>query len=140
MLINYQNLYKIQQINLHDSIFKEVRYDYFQKKIEVIVENKIWSTGNVSIEFKDVLYYEMTCCEFWGKGRSIICWSLMDTTNIYDKILRLEQVENAKSNSIDRTPMSLMEFLGSEFWMNSGDKLKIICKSIEIDDNLISKF
>ena len=33
--------------------------------------------------------------------------------------------------------MNLLEFIGVEIWLNSGDKLKVICKIFEFDDFLI---
>ena len=108
-----------------------------EKDIRVEIKKKSAETVPSSLSFQDVLYYEMTCCKFWGSGHHIICCNLMDTTNIYDKLLRLEQVEYAKSNSIDRSPMNLLEFIGVEIWLNSGDKLKVICKIFEFDDFLI---
>ena len=137
MIVDYRNSYLINHISLHDFEFKGIKHDYEKKYIELEIKKKSAETVPSSLSFQDVLYYEMTCCKFWGSGHHIICCNLMDTTNIYDKLLRLEQVEYAKSNSIDRSPMNLLEFIGVEIWLNSGDKLKVICKIFEYDDFLI---
>ena len=62
----------------------------------------------------------------------MICWSKLDTTEIFDKLLRLEMVENSRSRGTNQESMDLFEFFGIEILINSGDKLKIICKEIEI--------
>ena len=139
LIVDYRNSYLINHISLHDFEFKGIKHDYEKKYIELEIKKKSAETVPSSLSFQDVLYYEMTCCKFWGSGHHIICCNLMDTTNIYDKLLRLEQVEYAKSNSIDRSPMNLLEFIGVEIWLNSGDKLKVICKIFEFDDFLIWK-
>ena len=136
MIISCNNIREIENINLHDAYIENVIYNHSNKVINVELESE-WEKTDYDLSFHEVLYYEMTCCKFWGSGHHIICCNLMDTTNIYDKLLRLEQVEYAKSNSIDRSPMNLLEFIGVEIWLNSGDKLKVICKIFEFDDFLI---
>ena len=97
MIVDYRNSYLINHISLHDFEFKGIKHDYEKKYIELEIKKKSAETVPSSFSFQDVLYYEMTCCKFWGSGPHIICCNLMDTTNIYDKLLRLEQVEYAKS-------------------------------------------
>ena len=41
-------------------------------------------------------------------------------------------VENSRSRGTNQESMDLFEFFGIEILINSGDKLKIICKEIEI--------
>ncbi len=79
-----------------------------------------------------MLYYEMTCCDFWGCGYNVICWSKFDTTEIFDKLLRIDRIEKAESNSESNTIMDLSEYIGIDILLNSGDHLKIICKSVII--------
>ncbi len=76
----------------------------------------------------------MTCCDFWGGGYNVVCWSKIDATGIFDKLLRLEMVENSRSRDTNQESMDLFEFFGIEILINSGDKLKIICKSIEVNE------
>lgn len=135
MIINYKNFYEIEKINLHDADFEKVNFDYYTKNIEIKLINRSWKDSNYLLDFHNVLYYEMTCCDFWGGGYNVVCWSSLDTTEIFDKLLRLERVEKAKS--FNGTPeqytfMNLSEYLGIEICINSGDKLKIVCKEIEI--------
>ena len=62
----------------------------------------------------------------------MICWLKFDTTEIFDKLLRIDRIEKAESNSESNTIMDLSEYIGIDILLNSGDHLKIICKSVII--------
>lgn len=133
MIINNNNIYDINKIHLHDASFDNVIFDYNSKEIVIKLEGE-WNDDYI-LKLHDVLYHEMTCCDFWGGGYNIVYWSILDTTEIFDKLLRLERIEKAKSyssNSESRSYMDLHEYFGVEILINSGDKFKIICKSIEV--------
>lgn len=135
MTITYKNLYDINKINLHDAYIENILYNHSEKNIKIRLENK-WENGDYNLDFQNVLYYEMTCCDFWGSGYNVACWSILDATEIFDKLLRLEKVEKAKSFSSDpksHTYMDLHEYFGIDILINSGDRLKIICKLIDIN-------
>ena len=101
------------------------------KVINVELESE-WEKTDYDLSFHEVLYYEMTCCDFWGCGYNVICWSKFDTTEIFDKLLRIDRIEKAESNSESNTIMDLSEYIGIDILLNSGDHLKIICKSVII--------
>ena len=132
MIISYKNLHEIEKINLHDACIENVIYNHADKKINIKLESE-WEKNDYDLDFNKVLYYEMTCCDFWGSGYNVICWSKLDTTEIFDKLLRLEIVENSCSRVTNQEPMDLFEFFGIEILINSGDRLKIICKSINVN-------
>lgn len=136
MIINNRNSRDIENISLHDANFENVNYNHSEKTITINLENEEWGR-NYNLVFHDVLYYEMTCCDFWGGGYNVACWSKIDTTTIFDKLLRLELVEKARSFSSkpsDYSFMDLSEFFGTSIQINSGDRLKIICKKIEVSE------
>lgn len=132
MILNIKNICDINKINLHDSLINEVIYTHSKKIITINLEGE-WGKDYV-LKFYDVLYYEMTCCDFWGRGYNVVCWSKIDATGIFDKLLRLEMVENSRSRDTNQELMDLFEFFGIEILINSGDKLKIICKSVEVNE------
>ena len=76
----------------------------------------------------------MVCCDFWGGGYNVDCWSRLDTTSIFDKLLRLQVIEQSRSKGTSYSPMDLYDYFGIEILLNSGDKLKIICKEIGITE------
>lgn len=132
MIISYKNLHEIEEINLHDAYIENIIYNLSDKKISIKLESE-WEKNDYNLDFLKVLYYEMTCCDFWGNGYNVICWSKLDTTEIFDKLLRLEMVENSRSRGTSQESMDLFEFFGIEILINSGDRLKIICKSIDVN-------
>lgn len=132
MIISYKNLHEIEEINLHDAYIENIIYNLSDKKISIKLESE-WEKNDYNLDFLKVLYYEMTCCDFWGSGYNVICWSKLDTTEIFDKLLRLEMVENSRSRGTSHESMDLFEFFGIEILINSGDRLTIICKSIDVN-------
>lgn len=132
MIISFKNLHEIEKINLHDTLIENIIYNHSDKKINIKLESE-WEKNDYDLDFRKVLYYEMTCCDFWGSGYNVICWSKLDTTEIFDKLLRLQMVENSCSRGTNPESMDLFEFFGIEILVNSGDRLKIICKSIDVN-------
>ena len=132
MIISCNNIREIENINLHDAYIENVIYNHSNKVINVELESE-WEKTDYDLSFHEVLYYEMTCCDFWGCGYNVICWSKFDTTEIFDKLLRLEIVENSRSKGANQEQTDLSEFFGIEILINSGDRLKIICKSINVN-------
>ena len=138
MIITKKNINKIMDISLHDAYFEEVIYNNTYKEITIKLESE-WGNVDYILEFRTVLYYEMVCCDFWGGGYNVVCWSRLDTTSIFDKLLRLQVIEQSRSKGTSYSPMDLYDYFGIEILLNSGDKLKIICKEIgitEIDNKL----
>ena len=133
MIITKKNINKIMDISLHDAYFEEVIYNNTYKEITIKLESE-WGNVDYILEFHTVLYYEMVCCDFWGGGYNVVCWSRLDTTSIFDKLLRLQVIEQSRSKGTSYSPMDLYDYFGIEILLNSGDKLKIICKEIGITE------
>ena len=121
MFITKKNLKELNKISLHDSVLNDIIYVHSEKKNIINLESE-WEDYEYNLNFVDVLFYEMTCCDFWGSGYNIIEWSVIDTFEIFCKLLEIE-----KNIIID-----LNEYFGIEILINSGDKLNIVCKSINV--------
>ena len=119
MTISCNNIREIENINLHDAYIENVIYNHSNKVINVELESE-WEKTDYDLSFHEVLYYEMTCCDFWGCGYNVICWSKFDTTEIFDKLLRIDRIEKAESNSESNTIMDLSEYIGIDILLNSG--------------------
>ena len=118
MIISCNNIREIENINLHDAYIENVIYNHSNKVINVELESE-WEKTDYDLSFHEVLYYEMTCCDFWGCGYNVICWSKFDTTEIFDKLLRIDRIEKAESNSESNTIMDLSEYIGIDILLNS---------------------
>ena len=127
MIISCNNIREIENINLHDAYIENVIYNHSNKVINVELESE-WEKTDYDLSFHEVLYYEMTCCKFWGSGHHIICCNLMNCGGMIMK----DFIEKAESNSESNTIMDLSEYIGIDILLNSGDHLKIICKSVII--------
>ena len=80
MIISCNNIREIENINLHDAYIENVIYNHSNKVINVELESE-WEKTDYDLSFHEVLYYEMTCCDFWGCGYNVICWSKFDTSH-----------------------------------------------------------
>jgi len=133
MVIDRKNILSLKDIHLHDASFEEIVYNHYENKIIIMFKNE-WNDPDYNIEFEEVLYHEMTHCDFWGGGYNVICWSFLDDDEIYDRLLRKDMIESAKSSSSEYTPMDLSGYIGVKILKNSGDSLKIICKRIRVSE------
>lgn len=65
MFITKKNLKELNKISLHDSVLNDIIYVHSEKKIIINLESE-WEDYEYNLNFVDVLFYEMTCCDFWG--------------------------------------------------------------------------
>ena len=97
MIISCNNIREIENINLHDAYIENVIYNHSNKVINVELESE-WEKTDYDLSFHEVLYYEMTCCDFWGCGYNVICWSKFDTTAFVNK--KLSHLANKKVSQL----------------------------------------
>lgn len=72
MIISYKNSYEMKKFICMMQILQKVNFDYYTKNIKIKLINRSWDDSNYLLDFHNVLYYEMTCCDFWGSGYNVI--------------------------------------------------------------------
>ena len=112
----------INDVNLHDATLESMSYDIYKKQLALVLGCREWESAYYTLKFGDVLYHEMTGCEFWGGGYNVLEWHKCGVSDIYSKLKQSEKI----------IPISFDDCFGVELLFNSGDKLKIVCRNIEV--------
>ncbi len=127
MVISHENQTLVEStLHCHDSYFKSFSVD-FERRVICIVLTKSWASNIRRIQFTDYLFCTMTGFEPWGSGCSILGWQILaqdEAAAVFDVSIRQED----KNQACD---LSLL--LCSEFVLDSGDRIRIVCKSAEVE-------
>lgn len=131
---NWENRNEIDNIYIHDSIFKGYSYDYDKREIELYCEYKYAEekTDEMKFIFHNVFMTQLQSCSLWGNGLHVL--------GVYydpDSFLLREakqMIEEAKNKWGGQTYLDeKMEYLPIVFEMNSGDVLMIACEEFEYE-------
>lgn len=131
---NYDNQNEINNIYIHDSVFKGFSYDYENRKVSFSCEN-LWLEKKFTFNFNNVIYIDMQSCLFWICGCQILCTFTKENS---EKLKQLYNVKNEKN--YDYTALDDAKFISVCFSLNSGDELEILCETMEFDEeNIVDK-
>ena len=133
MKFNWKNRNEIDDIYIHDSIFKGYFYDYEKREIELYCEY-IYSEeeiDEIKFVFHNVIMNQLQSCCLWGTGIHVLV-VYYDENNILLEEAK-QQVEEAKRKwgRVTFIDDEKMEYLPIVFEMNSGDILMIVCEEFE---------
>lgn len=115
-------------INIHDSIFINMTYHYFEKKIDFIAKNDQNMKKTYHLEFFNVIGYEMISCEFWGKSPYIFDWEVKKAQDqaLIAKLTKEQKVQNYPYSRLKNDT----KYFESTITFTSGDRLTIACEYI----------
>ena len=129
MIINSKNgsILNTKDFCIHDDIFYslEFKYDY---KIIVLKMKKYMAEKNYDIVFSNVLGFEMSNCDFWGKSECVFDLQYIEQEK-YQLIPKIKSKWEKESVSSDDIFINCFEIL---ITFTSGNELRIVCDSIEV--------
>lgn len=115
-------------IYIHDSVFINMTYNYFEKKIDFKSQNDQNITKIYHLEFFNVIGYEMISCEFWGKSPYIFDWEVKKKE---DQALIAKLVKEQNDHHYPYSCFSNdTKYFESVITFTSGNKLTIACEYI----------
>ena len=127
--INNKDLIE-ESIYVHDIIFKNVVFDYEDKRLIVTLERDFADKGKYAIEFCNVIGYNMQSCGCWSDSVYVLDWEVSDDRELIDVLL---SQQNNGDYTFSRIKDKKGSFFQTVFTLISGDKLTIVCEYIEID-------
>ena len=141
MRYNYQNVDQLNDVYLHDSEFDGYRYHYLMDMRHIVELSCIshWPVHKkYSLRFLNVAYQEMQAFTLWAGGNAIMwveaaCTSEQEIQSILD-------VEKTQSNANSWNTAkikSAVPLITVSIRLNSGDRMRIICESLEITEERI---
>ncbi len=125
-------------IYIHDSIFYKMEFNYQsrEKNIRVELETPYISGGKrYNIDFYNVIGFDMVSCDFWGKSPHILDWEPMKSDRkVLIKRLFEEQFSDKNYNASKLANRKESDFIETLFTFTSGDRLRIACEYIVIEN------
>lgn len=128
MIINKANetIINTKEVYIHDDILLDLRFDRAEHKLSLLLSSSD-ERCTYTIDFFDVIGFEMSSCDFWGWSPHIYCFSSLkpEEYTIIPKLTKNEHFDSAIGLSqVERYIESLIKFI-------SGDNLIVACKRIE---------
>lgn len=141
MHYDYQNLDQLNNVYFHDSKFDGFQYHYLtdmRHVVELSCELRWPKHIKYSLRFLNVAYQETQSFTLWGGGDAIMWVNAERTSNQeIQHILNVERTQiSAESWNTIKTE-SAVPLVTTDIRLNSGDRMRIICESIEIAETII---
>ena len=116
-----------KEIYIHDDILEELSFNRFEKKLHLsILEFK--TREKYSIDFLQVIGFEMTSCDFWGFSSRILDFEYTerDNNSIITKLVEIKNIYGYTSCNLKDKET----YFETVITFVSGDQLKIACEII----------
>ncbi len=73
MIINLSNVRMIDSIYIHDDMLESLEFSHFKKRLQLsVLKGDPQDTRRLSVEFFDVIGFEVSSCDFWGASPHIL--------------------------------------------------------------------
>ena len=133
MLIDSLNgeIINSNEVYIHDDILEDFYFNRMKKKLHLtILKERNFNNKRFSIDFLNVIGFEMTSCDFWGSSPHILDFEYVkkNNTTIIPKLFE-------KKNNNDY-PLCLLnnreKYIETIITFTSGDQLIVACESISM--------
>ena len=116
------------KINIHDYIFKELKFDYSNKNIYILLLGPEPKAGSIIIIFFNVIGFNMISCDFWGKSPHVLDWEFVQD----EEQLLTNKLLEEKHNFSDSKLEGFTTYMETVMTLTSGDLLTIVCEYIDL--------
>lgn len=115
-----------KDVYVHDDILEDILFKRSEKKLFISLF-KQGTNKKVSIEFQNVIGFEMTNCNFWGESPYILDFEYIKNSEcvLIPKLFK-QKNENAAFCKLEDES----KYIETVITFISGDKLRIACESI----------
>lgn len=133
MIIDASNseIINSKEVYIHDYIFEDFYFNRTEKKLHLtILKETELNNKRFSIDFLNVICFEMTSCDFWGTSPYILDFEYVEQNenSLISKLFK-------RKNNSDYPFFSLEDqekYIETVITFASGDQLRIACESIII--------
>lgn len=123
-IINSRNVY------IHDDIFKSMVFHRDEKILHLSLA-KIWPVEcEYSIDFFQVIGFEMTSCDFWGADSRILDFEYVSNGILIPKLFSKQEHSTCLLKGQKDYIETVLTFI-------SGDTLRIACEQLMIEEKPI---
>jgi len=131
MIIDASNgsIINSKAICIHDDIVDELHFWRSSKKLHLSVKKE--NGNDYSIDYLEVIGFEITSCDFWGSSPHILDFEYVE--KLENTIIPALFMKNNTSSTLFCSLDNQDAYFESKITFSSGDCLKVACKSINID-------
>lgn len=133
MIVDASNgkLINSREVNIHDDILEEFYFDRTKKKLHLsILKEREFDSERFSIDFLNVIGFEMTSCDFWGASPHILDFEYVEKS---DNTIISQLFKKRDENDYPFCRLTNQEnYIEVMITFVSGDQLIIACESIII--------
>ncbi len=121
-----------KEVYIHDDILNELCFYRQEKRLKLIIRKFEDQNDMFTIEFINVIGFEMTSCDFWGPSRRILDFEYIekDDNTIIPKLFEIKDNNDYSSCTLNDRE----KYIESVITFISGDQLRIACEEIVIED------
>ena len=121
-----------KEVYIHDDILNELCFYRQEKRLKLIIRKFEDQNDIFTIEFINVIGFEMTSCDFWGSSHHILDFEYVEKN---DNTIIPKLFEIKDNNDYSSCTLSDQEkYIESVITFISGDQLRIACEEIVIED------
>lgn len=139
MVLNKNNIEEeIRRVSLHDDIIEEFKFDREKGILSLTLLAECDNWRQYTIDYKGVFMFEMSSCNCWGEySPHIFDFEYMDgrynllLPRLLDDIFNRSNIDDRKKNL-----ESAEDLFETWITFTSGDRLRVVCKSIEIEKGI----
>ena len=131
MIINVWNgkIINSKEVYIHDDILEELYFYRVEKKLHLSILKEL-NNKRISIDFLNVIGFEMTSCDFWGSSPYILDFEYVEGR---DNTIIPKLFYKKDNNDYPFCPLNDREkYIETIITFTSGDKLIVACESIII--------
>lgn len=138
MIFNHHNKKDFNKLYIHDSIYTGYNYDFDKKEINLTCNNH-YLKKIFTFNFCNVIYSKLQSFGFWGSNGFYIFDVELEENNEELKQIIIN-TQNSKPDWFKNSKLdSNINYITIEFTINTGDKLLIICESVEVSESELNE-
>lgn len=133
MIINASNgkIINSKEVYIHDDILEELCFNRAEKKLHLLIlKDCKFDDERFSIDFLNVIGFEMTSCDFWGISPHILDFEYVEKNDntIIPKLFKIKDTNDYEYSTLKDREI----YFETVITFTSGDKLRIACEKIII--------
>lgn len=139
--VNNGKIINSKEVYLHDDFLDDMRFNFLEKKLHLSVLYFRDRSHRYSVDFLDVIGFEMSSCDFWGGSLRILDFEYVppESQVLVPRLFNKKQ-EGGESFAFCKMK-SRENYLETLMTFASGDQLRVACENIiYLKSGLIPEF
>lgn len=122
----------LKEVYIHDCDMVSIKQDLEEHRVEIYMENHYTDVmKRYTITFLDALYFESSNYSPWFSGYQVnTMWC--EAPTLFSRLINLPDEWGTGDHT--NLPESNVDFIQSSIQFRSGDRIRILCKAVEVEE------